>query len=201
MQEEGYIKFKAEWKLAAAFPLKKVHHLLNTRQVLFEQGLIGAYPDGIGFGNLSMRWGEDDQFLISGSRTGGLAQLSPEELSLVTQVDINQNLLHCQGPIIASSESMSHSMIYQCCPSAKVAIHVHDLASWERLLAQVPTTDSKAPYGSPEMAWTIQDLFENSDLLHKKILVMSGHREGIFVFGKDFKEALEVLLRFGVCKG
>jgi ribulose-5-phosphate 4-epimerase/fuculose-1-phosphate aldolase len=95
---------------------------------------------------------------------------------------------------------MSHAMIYRACPEAQVAIHVHDLAAWERLLHRVPTTDNSASYGSPEMARSILDLFAHTDLRELKLFVMEGHREGIFAFGEDFSEAMEVLRKYDIVR-
>lgn len=158
-------------------------------------GLLGVYSNGIGFGNISQRWEEQGQFLISGSGTGRFEQLTTEHFTRVTQVDLPSNTLHCEGPIIASSESMSHAVFYQECPEVKGVIHVHNQQLWEKLLHRVPTTDASATYGSPEMAYSIIDLLKNSDLREQKILVMEGHVEGIFAFGEDLEQAGQVLLQ------
>ncbi len=195
--DEGYIKFEARWTPAPPLPWPLLQELNHWRQKLYRLGLVGAYPDGIGFGNLSMRWaGDDEQFAISGSTTGNFAELGPEHYTLVEKVELENNRLFCRGPIVASSESMSHAAVYQGCARAKFVFHVHHLGMWERLLHQVPTTKQGIPYGTPEMAWSILDLLENTDLPSRKIFVMEGHREGIFVFGETAEEAGEVLLAY-----
>jgi ribulose-5-phosphate 4-epimerase/fuculose-1-phosphate aldolase len=193
MMDEGYIKFNAQWKKGAALPSPFLQALLQTRQELYDLKLIGAYENGIGYGNISRRWNEAGQFVISGSATGNLEQLTEAHFTLVTKVDIEHNTLWCKGPIIASSESMSHAVIYRECPWVNAVIHVHHLGMWERLLHQVPTTDASATYGSPEMAYSIIDLLQNTDLPDKKIFAMEGHREGVFVFGEDMEEALDTI--------
>jgi len=155
--------------------------------------LIGVYRNGIGFGNISQRW-ESNQFLISGTATGHLPHLCPEHFSLVTDFDVAANTVHCRGPILSSSEAMSHAVIYEACPTVRGVIHVHHAAAWERLLGRVPTTALGATYGSPEMAVSIVDLLNASDLRQQKIFVMRSHPEGIFAFGDTLEQAVSVLL-------
>lgn len=196
MFDEGYIKFRALWERKPPFGEEKITELNRWRKQLYEMGLIGVYPNGIGFGNISQRWDAEGRFIISGSTTGRFPILTPEHYTLVSSVDLDNNTLHCEGPIIASSESMSHAVFYQECPSVNGVIHVHSQALWEKLLHQVPTTDASATYGSPEMAYSIIQLIQETDLLTQKILVMEGHPEGIFVFGADLEEAGRVLIQY-----
>ncbi len=193
MLDEGYIKFKAEWKDGPAFPANELEELQHWRQEMYRAGLIGAYDNGIGFGNISRRWGISERFVISGSATGNFPVLGPEHYCLVTQVDIDQNTLWCEGPLLASSESMSHAMVYRVLPWVNGVIHIHHLEMWRRLLHQVPTTDAAATYGSPEMAYSIINLIHTTDLPQRRIFVMEGHQEGIFGFGKDLAEAAAVI--------
>src|SRR5690606_6522498 len=139
----------------AALNGDELAELDHWRKRMYAAGPIGAYPDGIGLGNISRRQSREGQFIISGSATGNFVQLSAEHYSLVTAVDIDRNSLACKGPIVASSESMSHAVIYRECPEVQGVIHIHHLGMWERLLHEVPTTDAKATYGSPEMAYSI----------------------------------------------
>lgn len=193
MIDEGYIKFQAQWTKQAAFPTAKIQELNHWRQEMYQLDLIGAYPNGIGYGNISQRWNEHHQFLITGSKTGNFETLTSEHFCLVQSVDIDENNLQCRGPIIASSESMSHAVVYQSCPEVHAVIHIHDLDMWRRLLNVVPTTSKDATYGSPEMAYAIMDLLATTDLRTSKLFVMHGHEEGIFAFGATFEEAAAVL--------
>ncbi|HHM20830.1 MAG TPA: class II aldolase/adducin family protein [Bacteroidetes bacterium] len=196
MSDEGYIKFRAQWEEAPPLPAKRLAGLIHWRGVMYLHGLIGAYPDGTGFGNISARWNSEGQFVISGSATGRLPQTDHRHYSLVTSFDLDQNTLSCKGPVVASSESMSHAVIYQTCREVNAVVHVHHLALWEKLLHAVPTTDKGATYGTPEMARSIIFLLKNTNLREQKIFVMEGHREGIFTFGNDLQEATEKILSF-----
>jgi L-ribulose-5-phosphate 4-epimerase len=194
--EEGYVKFQAEWEKSPAMPLKFFKDLNPWRDHLYDLGLIGAYPDGIGYGNISQRFDKKGSFLITGSATGPLQSLTAAHYSLVSKVYIEENRLICHGPIIASSESMSHAVIYRECPGIKGVIHVHHAGLWSHLLDQVPTTRKYAAYGTPQMAFEIMRLLRDTDLNEVKIFAMAGHEEGIFTFGNTLDEAGEILLAY-----
>lgn len=191
--DEGYIKFQANWKQRSPYSTPELPPLIRWRQACYAKNWIGMYDNGIGFGNISVRTAEPDHFYITGSATGGLQQIDENHIARVERVDATQNLLWCTGPIIASSESMSHAAIYQRLAWVKGVIHIHHLAFWKAALHQVPTTEASAPYGSPEMVVSIQHLLDTTDLPNSKLFVMEGHEEGIFAFGKDLAEAFQVL--------
>jgi len=194
--EEGYIKFKANWDKSPALPIRFMKQLNHWRDILYKLNLIGAYENGIGFGNISQRFGKSDQFIISGSATGNLATLTASHYSLVTDINIDQNKLKCSGPIMASSESMSHGIIYNECKDIHGVIHVHHKPLWLKLLHKVPTTNIKATYGTPQMAYEIIRLINETDLLKMKIIVMEGHDEGILTFGNTLEEAGNIILKY-----
>ena len=194
--EDGYIKFKARWDKSPALPVRFFKDLNTWRDILYQKDLIGVYENGIGYGNISQRFNDSDQFIISGSGTGKLRALTRDRYALVTDIDIDNNLLHCKGPVIASSESMSHGVIYRESKDIHGVIHVHHKELWLKLLDKVPTTSEKAEYGTPEMAYEIIRLFGETDLMERKILVMKGHEEGVFSFGDSLEEAGNILLEY-----
>jgi len=196
IMDEGYIKFDAQWKKAPPLPGEAIAGLNAYRQRLYELKLIGAYGNGIGYGNISRRYGAGGQFIISGSATGNFPVLSAGHYALVTKVEAMQNRLWCEGPVVASSESMSHAAVYEECPWVNGVIHVHNPGLWKALLHKVPTTDKSAPYGSPEMVAAILQLLRKTKLKELKIFVMEGHEEGIFSFGRSLGEAFEVLMGY-----
>jgi ribulose-5-phosphate 4-epimerase/fuculose-1-phosphate aldolase len=191
--DEGYIKFNCNWILSKDIPLHKIAELNVWRTIMYKKGLIGMYPDGIGYGNISVRCSEKE-FLISGTATGGLAALNESHYSLVTNYDLSTNSVTCTGPIKASSESLTHGLIYECSPSTSAVIHIHSLGLWNRLIHQVPTTSKDISYGTPEMADEVKRLFEETSVSKEKIIVMGGHREGIISFGKNLEEAANILI-------
>ena len=191
--DEGYIKFNCNWIASNDIPSDKVAVLNVWRDIMYHKGLIGMYPDGIGFGNISMRC-DEKTFLISGTATGGLETLSESHYSLVTGYNLSTNSVTCAGPVKASSESLTHAAIYECSATANAVIHIHNLDLWNRLLHHVPTSTENVSYGTPEMANEIKRLFDETTVSKEKIIVMGGHQEGIISFGKDLEEAGNILL-------
>jgi len=191
--DEGYIKFNCKRIPSDDIPLDKVADLNVWRKIMYDKGLIGIYPDGIGFGNISIRCNENT-FLISGTATGGITDLDNSHYALVTDYDLRANSLICEGLINASSESLTHALIYESSSSTNAVIHIHNLELWKKLMHKVPTSKEQVPYGTPEMAKEIKRLFEETSLSSEKIMVMGGHKEGIISFGKNLEEAANVLL-------
>ena len=192
MRDEGYIKFDCRWaKLPMTIPPLLFSELNGWRDRLYRLGLIGAYPDGVGFGNLSARAGYQREFWITSSSTGHLDQLTPEHYARVTDFNVSKNKVWCWGGHKASSETMSHAVLYCCDRRIKAVAHVHNKLLWERLVNHVPTTAMDVLYGTPEMAYALQDLYNTTDLPQQKILVMAGHQDGIVSFGNSIAEASE----------
>jgi hypothetical protein len=191
--DEGYIKFNCIWIPSNDIPLEMVAELNLWRDRMYDEGLIGAYPDGIGFGNISMRW-NGNSFLISGTATGGLARLNESHYSMVTDFDLSTNSVTCKGPVKASSESLTHALIYECSPATNAVIHIHNLSMWNGFIHKVPTSNGNIPYGTPGMANEVRRLFAETTVSMEKIIVMGGHPEGIISFGKDLDEAGDILL-------
>jgi len=164
------------------------------RRKLVDQHLLGVYPNGVGFGNVSIR-DSRTSFYITGSATGGLAELTPADCVRVVAYDFETNWLSYEGAAIPSSESLTHAAIYESDSIISTVIHCHDSALWAMLLDRVPTTSKTIAYGTPEMAYEIIRLFQISDVRNEKIFVMAGHQAGIVTFGKNLEEAFQVLMR------
>ena len=95
MIDEGYIKFKANWTKTTPIEADKIANLNHWRQEMYRLNLIGAYENGIGFGNISERIKSGNQFYISGSKTGNFDSLDARHYAIVTAVNINQNTYTC----------------------------------------------------------------------------------------------------------
>jgi hypothetical protein len=192
--DEGYIKYQARWTRSKPLPDADLEELRFWRERLRGHGLIGEDASGIGFGNVSRRWDADHRFVITGNATGGESSLRAEHFALVTDVDIDANRLSCVGPILASSEAMSHAVIYRACPWVNAVLHVHDARAWAKLLHRLPTTSADVPYGTPEMARAIEVLLHTTHLVEQRLFVTEGHQDGIFAFGESLDLAGGVLL-------
>jgi ribulose-5-phosphate 4-epimerase/fuculose-1-phosphate aldolase len=194
MIDEGYIKFKSRWNPGPPPEHPLLPELIRIRNLLFADGLIGIYHDsGIGFGNVSLRAGLPGEFIISGTRTGGIARLESGHFTRVTRAVISANLVECTGPVEASSESMTHAMLYACRADIGAVVHVHHPGMWEWLPGKVPASDPSVAYGTPEMAEEVKRLFRETEVARSRMLVMGGHEEGIIAFGKDPEDAAAVV--------
>lgn len=193
MMDEGYIKFKTVWEDKQSLTERLISPLNKYRSILYDYHFIGAYPDGIGFGNLSQRT-IDNQFIISGSKTGNFKNLGAEHYALVHDFDIDQNTVYCKGGTTASSESMTHAIIYQTLPEVQAVFHIHNLELWEKSLFKIPTTAENITYGTPEMAYAIKEIL----LEHPQacVVAMAGHEEGLMIYGNTLETALSHLQSF-----
>lgn len=176
-------------------PFSALAELNACRRKLIDQHLLGLDSNGVGFGNLSVRAGVSRNFYITGSATGGLSVLTPADCVRVVTYDFARNWLRYEGSAIPSSESLTHAAIYESDPKTCVVIHCHDSVLWQTLLGRVPTSSQSVAYGTPEMAYEIRRLFEETDVQSRKVLIMAGHKGGIVTFGKDFHQAFAVLMR------
>jgi len=186
MSDDGYIKFACNLVPAKSPDFHSIDRLNQWRTRLHEFGLIGVYPDGVGFGNVSLR-STNDQFIISGTATGGLHLLSNHHYVLVESFNLLKNSLTCSGTIKASSESLTHGAIYQANSKIMYILHVHHLGLWETYLHRLPTTPLNVTYGTPEMAYALANLVKQSDH-NPSTIVMGGHREGVIVCGEKLDE-------------
>ena len=193
MNDEGVIKFNCQWTRSAPLDEAWIRDLNVWRDKLYRLGLIGVNEDGIGYGNISIRF-RKNEFIISGSGTGKFKKLTEEHYALVTDYDMKTNAIWSTGSIIASSESLTHAMIYEQASDVHAVMHVHHFKIWKKLLNTLPATAQNIEYGTPEMANEIARLFNEQTLSQHKIFAMAGHYEGIVCFGKNLPQAGELLL-------
>jgi ribulose-5-phosphate 4-epimerase/fuculose-1-phosphate aldolase len=193
--DEGYIKYDSDWTPGET-PDSSATSLLDTwRRPLYEAGLIGHYEQfGIGFGNLSIRFGHGNEFIISGTQTGHLARTDDRHYALVTACDIATNQVSSTGPVRASSEALTHAAIYQLDDAINAVVHVHSPLLWNKLLDNAPTTARDVSYGTPEMALEFARLYKDSDFAAQGIAVMAGHDDGIVSVGQTLEEAATRIL-------
>lgn len=191
--DDGVIKYNSE-RVAGQVPVPEALTRLNAaRSTLFELGLIGAYPDGIGYGNLSLREA-GTRFVISASATGAEPTLRLDQYCLVEEFSIERNWVRSRGALPASSESMTHGAIYLANPTVQCVIHVHSRPLYDALLAQgAPHTDATIAYGTPAMARAVMQLVQTQQAL-PVLFVMAGHDEGVVAYGADVASATALLM-------
>lgn len=190
--DEGYIKFNCDWTFKP-LQINIPEDLLIYRDKLHELKLIGLFKDlNIGYGNISIK--TDNGIIVSGTQTGHIFPITKDAFTLVTNYEIVNNNVVCEGPVKASSETLTHAAIYEVDNSIKAVIHIHNKKMWEKLIHKVPTSSENIAYGTPEMAEEIKRLFKENDFTKSsKIIVMAGHEDGVISFGSSVKEAYKVL--------
>lgn len=194
MVDEGVIKYVCHWQPGPALEVAQLAPLIHWRDRLHQAGQIGVYPDGIGYGNISLRLGQTS-FVVSGTQTGHLTRTNPQHYTQVTSWDIDRNTLHCNGPIKASSESLTHGALYQYAENIQAVIHIHNRPLWQQYQHRLPTTAAEVPYGTPAMAYEMWRLMTETDLPQQRILMMAGHQEGMLAFGPTLEAAALALER------
>ncbi len=190
---EGYIKFECIWE-RQPIPAEDalLRRLSTLRNTLVDMGLIGLYPDGIGYGNVSIRNPRGPGFFITGTATGGLKSLSREHYAWVTDYSVPENRVVCRGLVQASSESLTHAGLYEARPRVGCVVHVHSEHLWRSLAFRIPTTERTCEYGTPELSEAIRHL-GRSGLNDAGIIVLGGHEEGLLCYGIGETSALSQL--------
>jgi hypothetical protein len=202
--DEGVTKFDLVFTPTAPLPETLLRELNAWRRLLWRSRLIGQDParyGGVGFGNVSRRLPAASRrrglrFAISGTQTGGLAELDANHYAIVTACDPAHNRVEAEGPIAPSSESLTHGMLYRIDASVEFIFHVHSPEIWnsrERL--RLPATAPDVAYGTPKMAAEMRRLKRVGALMRKRIVAMGGHQDGVISFGRTAEQAGVVLIR------
>jgi len=193
--DEGYVKFHCDWRPAPALPVDCIAELNAWRNRLYDAGLVGFDAEHrVGFGNVSARDRDPRCFIISGTQTGHIACTDRTHYSRVTGWDIDANRVSCEGPVQASSESLTHAAIYSLDPDIGAVVHVHDRGLWDACIDRLPTTSRDASYGTPEMAAEFLRLYRETAFATDGVAVMGGHRDGMISFGGSIASAALRLL-------
>jgi hypothetical protein len=200
-EKDGVIQFQAiheQWPSSEITSIhfcekyaKEISKLQEIRQVLRDFDWIGQAPNryqNTGFGNLSGRISEG--FLISPSQSSHVARLAEDAYTWVKKSDIYQNQVYSVGHALPSSESMTHAMIYRLCPEIDFVLHGHVPSLWQQSLI---ATSPEVGYGTIEMANEIKRLFDQGMLKPYQIFKMSGHLDGVLLFGNDIQKLIQTV--------
>ena len=204
--QEGVIQFQMQFAQAPPLPYGRLREIDAWRKILYLTRLIGQDPnryDGFGYGNISQWLGPRDAsgqrgwFVISGTQTGHLADLTEEHYATVLASHPERNLVVAEGPARPSSESMTHGAIYAADESVRSVIHVHSPHIWgsARTLGLLVTDESVAQ-GTPEMAEEVRRLFQETPVRERNIFVMGGHGDGVVSFGRNVAQAGMILIDY-----
>ena len=198
--QEGVIKYQldhTQQPIDAKFAFGEIN---AWRTVVFRLGLIGqdrGRYGNLGFGNISLRLNpQSSQFIVSGSQTGHIEELSPEHYCLVVKADPRENRIESQGLIKPSSESLTHAGIYAQDSHIQAVIHGHSPEIWRHTLAlKLPHTAADVPYGTVAMATAVEQLFQSGDLGQAGLFTMLGHKDGVVAFGETMQQAAWELIK------
>lgn len=190
-EREGVIKYQLEYTPSAACDEGLLESIQQWRLTLFQLGLIGqdsARYGGLGYGNISIRHGNG--FIISGTQTGELERLTPEHYAIVEHCDPTTNHIVAHGPVKPSSEALTHGTVYALDDTIQAVIHIHSPEIWQkRSQLFLPETPADVPYGTPEMAQAVKQLWQADAFKLSPVFAMAGHEDGIMSFGSDMTEA------------
>ena len=189
VEKEGVVKYSLDFTKEEITYAQEYQVLEECRKRLYSLGLIGAYSDGIGYGNISYRIKNTDKFLITATQTGELSDLSMDEYSLVEDIDFKSFKTTAKGNSRPSSECITHGAIYSLDEEINAVVHIHNEKLWNFMLENDLLSTNDTPYGTPEMVEDVVNIYKDIDVLSNNVFVMKGHFEGIVSFGKDITQA------------
>ncbi len=185
-EKEGIIKFNCIFEEDSPPNEVLIAEMNTIRNKLHNAGLINIDSHNTGFGNISIRYMNGRQFIITGTQTAGKENLSNRDYSLVKDFDIAQNKLICTGKIKASSESLTHAVVYQAVHNANSIIHIHSSKLWEKFYDKLPTTPEEFEYGTPEIALAVAEICKSNT---NRVIILGGHPDGIICYGENPTDA------------
>jgi hypothetical protein len=203
--KEGVVKYTLAYMPGSPVAYQLIAVLNAWRRILFLTNLVGQDANrygGAGYGNVSQRLevaikGTQPRFAISGTQTGGLAELTEDHFTIVTETWPAENRVVATGPIMPSSESLTHGMLYRVDHSVNTIMHAHSSEIWQNASRLgIPSTSASVAYGTPEMAEEVRRLFRDSPVRERKILCMGGHTDGVMSFSRTAEEAGCVMMTY-----
>lgn len=205
-EREDVIQFQMQFTQAPPLPYERLREINAWRKILYLTRLIGQDPnryDGFGYGNISQWLGPRDAsgqrgwFVISGTQTGYLADLTERHYATVLSCHPERNLVVARGPAWPSSESMTHGAVYAADEDVRSVIHVHSPYIWGSARAlDMLVTDESVAQGTPEMAEEVRRLFRETRVKERNVFVMGGYGDGVVSFGRSVAEAGMVLIDY-----
>jgi hypothetical protein len=198
---EGVIRFAADHRSEPLDPALAAlaERLAGWRRILRALELLGQDPDrygGYGYGNLSARVPPYPAppgrraFLVSGTQTSGREATELAGFALVERSEPAANRVASRGPVLPSSEALTHGALYDLTSEIRAVFHVHSPELWRRAgELGVPVTAPDAAEGTPALAAEIRRLRPGWVLAGCGVVAMGGHQDGVLAFGRTEEEA------------
>ncbi len=193
---EGVIKFGiSKWNKTGSLGKGSFSGIERIRKKLYSLKLIGFDENAkLGYGNISSR-SKGNTFVITGTQTGNMARLDGSHYCTITNVDFNNNSVECEGPVLPSSESVTHAACYYSNEKIKAVVHIHHAGLWEKLIRNdCPATPADAEYGSVKLSGSIMDIAGSEKKISARTIVLKGHRDGIICFGKNLNIVAKTII-------
>lgn len=194
--DEGVIKFDfSAYKKTDSVNYSHYECIEPFRKKMFDLNLIGFYEDHqVGYGNISLRVDlkelhstQKAQFIISGTQTGHIPDLLVTHYTYVVDYKIEENQATSVGPMLPSSESLTHAAIYSSDFSIGAIIHIHNKEIWKGMIAGGQKfTEDHIPYGTVMMAKRVEKLIHDYP---GESFAMAGHEDGVIIYGASMEEA------------
>lgn len=189
---DGVIKYQINFQPSSPLEASQFAEIESVRKRLFALKLIGV-QDGIGYGNISQKI-DQGSFVITGTQTGHLKDLNEIHYSLIEEYNDKNFYLKSSGSIKPSSEALTHGTIYNLHDDISAVIHIHSKSLWKFMLEHGSYLKTKeVEYGSIEMIEEVNRIFSTINPIENPKFVMSGHEDGVMVFGESLEEAEIVL--------
>ncbi|MBN1379599.1 MAG: class II aldolase/adducin family protein [Gammaproteobacteria bacterium] len=199
MLVDGVIKYQLDYEPSDPVAADLVAEINAWRNVLYRLDLVGHYKtvyQGVGYGNLSCRLDDSNEFVITASQTGHIPKTDHTHYSHVTESSPQKNYLAAKGPMRPSSEALSHAAVYQALPNIRYVFHVHNSIIWQKAAKlNISITAPEIEYGTVAMAAEIERLCRTVALIHGGIIAMGGHQDGIVAFAATAAEAGSLLVK------
>lgn len=201
-ETEGVIKYELKHQNCPLDKNISIAEINAWRTIFFKLNLIGQDKqryDGYGFGNISQKLSGKtsnlDQFIISGTQTGGEASLCNQQYCTILNANPRQNSIQSAGETKPSSEALTHASIYQKNSAIQAVIHVHSPDIWQKTeQLKLPFIDADIVYGSIEMAEEVEKLIVQMQPKTTGIFSMLGHEDGVVAFSDSMEKAATLLL-------
>ena len=207
-QDEGVISFNVQHnhtQLSTRKYYTLSQELSAWRSLFWKLKLIGQDHQryqGAGFGNVSARIMPFSTarghrpFMITGTQTGQQEELTLDAYSVVTTYELYAHTLSSYGQLLPSSESMTHAALYDLNTCVRYIFHAHAPCIWHQAKAlKLPTTAANIAYGSIDMAYAVQRLYQQGKFNLGQVLVMEGHQDGVMSCGATAEEAGQALIQ------
>ncbi|NOR81064.1 MAG: class II aldolase/adducin family protein, partial [Methyloprofundus sp.] len=98
-------------------------------------------------------------------------------------------------PCQPSSEALSHASVYRQDTGIQCIIHAHNPEIWQATQAlNLACTPKNITYGTPNMAYAINELFQSGKLEKQSLFTMLGHEDGVVSFGQNFPQAACIMI-------